>query len=119
MKKQKTPIRSLKKRADALFSINVRQYGQCQLRGLDKVKCSSVLQCAHIETRGNMALRYDQQNALCICAGHHIWYTYHPTAFNELILEFFPSQWKYVEEHKHKIVHLTREDYETIINQYK
>ena len=106
---------SLKKKADVLFSLSVRKFGKCQLKGLDKVKCSSVLQCMHIETRGTNRLRHDQQNALCGCSGHHVYYTYHPGDFDRLVQEFFPTQWKYVQKHKHELVKRTIEDYQKII----
>lgn len=111
--------RAIKKRCDVAFSLTVRKHGVCQLKGLDTIHCSSQLQCMHIETRGSLRLRFDQQNALCGCSGHHIYYTYHPTAFNELVAEYFPSQWKYVQEHKHERKNMTYEDYEALLKQLK
>jgi len=107
--------RSLKKRADVLFSLNVRKHGRCQFKGLDKIRCSAVLQCAHIETRGTNKLRFDQQNALCLCSRHHWYYTNHPADFNKMVQEFFSSQWKYIEKHKHELVKFMIEDYQEII----
>lgn len=115
MKKQKISL--LKKKADKLFSLSVRKYGKCQFMGLDTVKCSHVLQCAHIETRGTNRLRHDQQNALCLCSGHHWYYTNHPGDFDRIVQEFFPSQWKYVQEHKKELVKRTVEDYQNIIKE--
>jgi hypothetical protein len=116
---KKPTKRSLKAKADKLFSLMVRKHGRCQFKGLDKVRCSSVLQCAHIETRGTNRLRFDQQNALCLCSGHHWFYTNHPKSFDEMVAEFFPTQWKYVQEHKHQLVKITLEEYQNIINNYK
>lgn len=116
----KTPkIKSLKKSCDTAFSISVRKYGRCQFEKLDKVRCSSVLQCAHIETRGNNFLRYNQQNALCLCSGHHWYYTNHPAAFNKMVSEFFPSQWKYVEAHRHDLIKRKLKDYQELLEELK
>ena len=112
--KNKKPI---KKKCDIAFSLAVRKHGRCQFAGLDKVHCGGILNCAHIEGKGALRLRFDQQNALCICAGHHVFYTYHPTAFNELVAEFFPSQWKYVQEHKHERLNMTYEDYQRLLKE--
>ena len=96
-------IKPLKKKCDTLFSKQIRSHGKCQFIGLDKVRCSTVLQCAHIVTRGCLHLRYNYQNALCLCSGHHWYYTNHPADFQELVKDCFPSQWKYVQENKNKI----------------
>lgn len=115
MKKKK----AIKKRCDVAFSLVVRKHGVCQFKGLDEVHCSTVLQCAHIETRGSLRLRFEQQNALCLCSGHHWYYTNNPRAFNELVAEYFPSQWKYVQEHKHERMNMTYEDYEALLKKLK
>jgi hypothetical protein len=109
--------KAIKKRCDTAFSLLIRRHGKCQFAGLDKVHCGGILNCAHIESRGNLRLRFDQQNALCICARHHVYSTYHPTAFNDLVAEFFPSQWKYVQEHKHERLNMTYQDYENLLVQ--
>ena len=100
---QKPSRKSLKNRADKLFSLSIRAFGSCQLQGKDKIKCSSVLQCAHIVGRANMRLRWDIWNVLCICSGHHWWYTNNPEAWREIIKKEFPDSWKYVNKHRTEI----------------
>jgi hypothetical protein len=109
--------KTIKKRCDVAFSLAVRKHGRCQFAGLDNVRCFSTLQCCHIETRGSLKLRYDQQNALCGCSGHHWFYTNNPSKFNDLVAEFFPSQWTYVQEHKHERKNMTYQDYEELLKQ--
>jgi hypothetical protein len=109
--------KTLKKKCDKLFSLTVRKHGRCQFFGLDKVHCSKVLQCAHIETRGISRLRFDQQNALCLCSGHHWYYTNHPKDFDAMVEEYFPSQWKYVQEHRHERKNYSIEDYQNFIKE--
>lgn len=108
-----TPIHKPKKKpkkkytvakADELVSIVVRSRGVCQAHGLDSHQCGGRLQCAHIITRGCFRLRFDfQHNCLCLCAGHHNWYTNHP---DQWILDFipgnFPDQYEYVMAHRHE-----------------
>ena len=95
-KTKKVKNSTLKRKADILFSKKVRSRGVCQLKGLDNVKCSQVLQCAHIIGRANLRLRWDERNALCICSGHHVYYTYHPLYWRELMILYFSSNWNYV-----------------------
>ena len=109
---------TLKKKADKVLSLFIRRYGKCQFKGKDTIHCSSVLQAAHIETRGTNRLRHDLHNLLCICAGHHWYYTNHPKSFDEMVQKYFPLQWKYVQLHKKEIVKRTTEDYQEIIQMY-
>jgi len=92
-----------KNKADRLFSLKIRELGKCQLQGKDKIRCSQVLQCAHIIGRANMRLRWDKWNALCICSGHHVWYTHEPEAWREIVKKYFPLSWKYVNKHRTEI----------------
>ncbi len=101
----KQTIKYLKKKCDDLFSRKIRSLGVCQFMGKDHVRCSSVLQCAHIETRGAHALRWDEKNALCLCSGHHFYYHNHMNDFFTMIKIFYPIQWWYVQQHKHDIAH--------------
>jgi hypothetical protein len=102
-KVRKTAKSVLKRRADKLFSQKVRSIGICMLRGQDNVKCGGFLQCAHIVGRVNHALRWDLQNALSLCAGHHAYYTNHPWDWRGIIQNLFPNNYKYLEVNKNKI----------------
>jgi hypothetical protein len=99
-KPKKIKKSTLKNKADRLFSLIVRSRGYCELKGLDDIKCSSVLQCAHIETRGVLGIRWEEDNALCICSGHHWWHTNHEKIWQEKIQAHFPNQWSFYEAHR-------------------
>lgn len=117
----KSKIKSkLKRKADTLFSKYIRgKYGYCQLEGKDKIHCGGVLQCMHIETRGIIALRYSEDNVLCGCQGHHVYYTYHPGQWIEFIADKYPEKMKYVMEHKNDHVKSNEAFYEDIIRKYE
>ena len=109
---------TLRNKADKLFSLNIRSIGICQLAGKDKVRCGGNLQTMHIITRGSTALRYEPLNALCGCAGHHVWMTYHPDAWIAFVKKFYPAHWKYVEFHKNDKVKKTDDLYRAVIARY-
>ena len=98
-KKIKRPSKTaLKRVADSLFAQIIRSRGHCQAKGKDHVNCGGNLQCCHIITRGRKILAYDEQNALCMCAGHHNYYTNNPDRWlHDFIPIQFPEQWGYVD----------------------
>lgn len=64
---RRTP-KSVKKSCDRLFSLIVRSQGFC-------TRCGSTqnLQAAHIYSRKFNSVRFDENNALCLCASCHRW----------------------------------------------
>ncbi len=60
---------TLIKKLDKLFSKIVRFKGYCE-------KCGRTtnLQCAHIYSRSNKNMRWDFENAVCLCASHHLFW---------------------------------------------
>jgi hypothetical protein len=64
----------LKQENDRLFSLIVRDRGQCE-SGRDKHAGNH--QCAHGFGRRYLGTRWDERNAFCLCAGCHTFYTHH------------------------------------------
>ena len=95
--------KGLKAKCDKLFSLKMREIGICELRSLDTITCGGGLQCAHVDTRGKHAIRWNPLNALCICAGHHVYYTNNPRKWDKIIKKYFPKRWKFVEKHQSDI----------------
>lgn len=58
---------------DTLFSQIVRARGVC-------LRCGKTadLQCSHIVSRGYLATRWNEQNAICACKGCHHWQHMNP-----------------------------------------
>lgn len=102
-KPKKVKRSTLSNRADKLFSLKIRSLGYCVLKDMDKVKCGGVLQCAHIIGRANRRLRWDLNNALCLCSGHHSYYTNHAWEWSLLIEREFPNKYKYLNKHRNEI----------------
>ena len=73
--------------ADRLFSLLIRQAGKC-------LACGSTyhLQCAHIISRTYKAVRYNPDNAICLCQKHHFYWTYHYIEFEEFIDKWFGKE---------------------------
>lgn len=74
-----------KKRADVLFSKLVRARGRCEKCGESRY---DLLQTAHIASRRFSATRCDPQNALCLCAGCHHYFTDHPVEFGRWVIAY-------------------------------
>lgn len=96
----KTARAKLQDKADKLAGDAVRARGRCELAGKDKVTCNGTLQWAHIVGRANRRLRWEAYNALCLCAGHHIYYTHHPWEWYEIIRAQFPLAYGQIQEHR-------------------
>lgn len=113
-KPKKVNKSSQKKKADKLFSELVRSVGYCQAEGKAKeCKCGGGLQCAHLITRWNLRLRWDEKNALALCAGHHRFFTHRPLEWAEFLLRYFPERYEYVMKHKNE---LSTETFAEVIN---
>lgn len=112
-RKVKSKQQKLLDKADKLAGDIVRSRGYCELKGKDTINCGGSLQWAHIIGRGQKRLRHETYNALCLCAGHHVYYTHHPHEwFLDTIPKYFPRQWALIEKHRHEPF---TGDYEQII----
>lgn len=118
-KQKKIKKSTLRNKADKLISLWVRRNGYCEIKGLDKVRCGGVVQDMHIVGRANTALRYLISNHLCGCQGHHVYYTYHPTEWQQLIARYFPDRLQDIEDHKNDTVKKTEDLYREVIDKYK
>ena len=63
---KKTSRKTLKRKADKLFSELILLKGKCERCGIRRT-----LQVHHIIGRRNLNLRFDPKNAVCICSGCH------------------------------------------------
>lgn len=77
-----TPQRTARNKADVIFSKLVRAVGRCE-------RCGRVdqLQCAHWLSRRYSNTRTDLDNAFCLCASCHRYFTADPTAWTDWCLD--------------------------------
>jgi hypothetical protein len=71
-----------KGKATRLHALIVRSYGKC-------MKCGNehALQCAHIISRKYANTRTDLDNAFCLCASCHMYFTDNPVEFGTWTLD--------------------------------
>jgi 5-methylcytosine-specific restriction endonuclease McrA len=69
-----------KGKCDKIFSQIIRMSGECL-----NCRKTTNLQCAHIVSRRFAATRTDLQNAYCLCAGCHQYFTAWPREFSKFI----------------------------------
>lgn len=89
---------------DTLFSelIRTRDQGVCQRCG----KVNKSAQCAHIWSRSNYAVRWDPDNAICMCFPCHIrWAHRKPLEFAEWCHERLgETRWEALKQRSQQIV---------------
>lgn len=84
MPKRKPSRKQLIKKLDDVFSKVVRSIGECERCGK-----KTNLQCCHINSRRFHHTRWNQLNALCLCAGCHFWGHQHPRLFTKFVNEYY------------------------------
>lgn len=70
--------------ADKWFSLIIRSSGQCYQCGESDPR---QLQCAHIFSRRYLDTRWDEDNALCLCAACHMFFTHRPIEWEDFVSE--------------------------------
>jgi hypothetical protein len=78
------------KDADRLFSLLIRTRDDWTCRACGKP--NQAPQCAHIVSRRYRATRWLAVNAVCLCAGCHISYTYDPIAWEDWVEDHLPGR---------------------------
>jgi len=75
-------MKSQAKKCDKLFADKVKSRGRCQ-------KCSKkeFLQCAHIISRRYKQVRWNLNNAMCLCRGCHLYFTHHPLEWENFVVK--------------------------------
>ncbi len=109
--KKKVKRTTLRNKADLLFSKIIRGRGACE-------RClkETTLQTSHIISRRYLHLRYDLRNALCFCAGCHMWWHHNPLEAISWYIETHPNDYKYLMKEKHVY---EKVDYEKVIEKLK
>lgn len=76
----------------------------CWFRGKDSVTCAGSLCANHIvsKARSQFRLRWNMRNLKIGCEGHNLYYHYHENKLWELIEEYEPDLWVYLNEERKK-----------------
>lgn len=112
---RKKSIRAIRKLCDIEFSSLIRSLGLC-------TKCGRKdgLQCAHIISRSNYALRFDPINALPLCYQCHLhWAHKNPLEFAEWFQNKYPQRYNYLMSVKNYIIKRNLENYENLLKAIK
>lgn len=73
-----------KAEADRRFSHFIRQRdGKCRIRTV--TPCVGPLSCCHLLSRRFLATRWDEENAVAGCAGHHSYWTRNPDKWSQFL----------------------------------
>lgn len=79
-----TRTKSQTAQADKLFSLIVRSHGRCQS---NRPTHLGNLQCAHGFSRRYRNVRWNFNNAWCLCAGCHTFFTHRPIEWDVWMLD--------------------------------
>jgi len=79
------------KKLDKIFStyIRTRDKWRCQYCMKEYPPPTNALHCAHIFTRGAQSTRFDPENAVALCYGHHSWLDANPLTKYEFYIKKF------------------------------
>lgn len=96
--------------ADRLFSLYIRaRDGHCRRCGQD-----FDLQCAHLTSRTYHATRFDEDGAVALCRGCHLWFDHHPIEKRRLAREWIGDE--AYEALEHRGAAYGKVDYDAVLN---
>lgn len=126
MRAKQKPLKTLKKKADEVFSQWIR------ISAIDPtddlVKCVTCpakkpwkeMQAGHYETRGTIYLRYDERNVHPQCVGCNVFKKgNYPRYATWMLKTYGPTILDELEEESQTLVYNARTLYEDVISQYK
>lgn len=104
--------KSLTNKLDRECSRIIRSQGSCLRCGNTTY---SLLQCCHIFSRKNRAVRFDFKNLLCLCAGCHFWVHQNPTLFGEFVKEWLGAEYNLLKHRATSIKKWTLEEMQELL----
>ena len=111
---RKMTRKGMKRKADKLFSEHIRNLSVCEWCG----KQDNTLQCAHIFSRRYLVTRWDELNALCLCASCHFKAHAQPLEFAEFVKEYYGKK-KYNALRRKAKTSIKKVDLEAVIKKYQ
>lgn len=98
--------RHLIRKLDSYWSQKIRSKGKCERCGLTNKR----LEMAHIISRNNKTLRWDESNLLCLCTTCHFWAHQNPLGFADFVRINYPKRYTYLMEFKGRLTKYTAKD---------
>lgn len=86
----KASAKTLRKKADRLWSQAVRARGYCERCGKRPPEVN--LQGAHIIPRRYLKTRWDISNGLSLCAADHVYFTHFPLQFEDWVIAYIGEE---------------------------
>lgn len=119
-KKVKKPkLSALRNKADSLASSYYRnQTPYCQAQAFSNIPCKGILNWCHIYSRSVSRLRYEPYNNLIMCAGHHLYFGYHPVEWVDFCDKHFPEKINEARKHRYEYFKPTAEHYDAWIRHF-
>lgn len=102
LEKREASSKTWIKRLDKLIGDRVRSRGVCEAVGRPH---KGVLQWAHIISRSYHNTRWDEDNALCLCAGCHKFYTDRPLEWEVFVTTTYTSPYRYFKLKEKALTH--------------
>lgn len=87
---KKPSAKTLRNKADRLWSLTVRSRGRCERCG--KPAGEVTLQGAHIVPRRYLKTRWDLDNGLALCSACHVYFTHYPLEFEEFVTGYIGAE---------------------------
>jgi 5-methylcytosine-specific restriction endonuclease McrA len=112
-----TPRQKIRTKPDNLFTKMVmhRDSRTCQWCG----KTTGQMQTSHVVSRTNLHLRWNLNNAKCLCAGCHFKWHKDPLKGVEWFIGKFPERYTYLQVENRKQVKYSTKELEDIYNALK
>jgi len=80
--------------ADARQRVMDRDRETCQRAG--ESECSGPIQWSHVLSRIYLCVRWEEENALAMCMGHHHWWHMHSGQAMLWFTEKWPERWEHL-----------------------
>ena len=109
---KKPSRKTLKTKADKLFSERIRSEGRCEW-----CDATTTLQCCHIFTRRYLVTRWDHNNALCLCSKCHFKGHEQPLEFAEFVKRLYGGK-KYNALRRKAKTSIKKIDLQVIVDKY-
>jgi hypothetical protein len=114
-----------KKKAWEAFSEHIRSRGHCEFHGRCEFltipppcKCAGVLQACHKISRSKTAIKFDERNVFCGCAGSNTWAHFNEAEWSGLWKQLWMEDVEYLESRKDKVVKMNQWTFKLIHDEY-